>query len=1333
MLSRNAYAINWRKLLWLPLALITLMMSWGAQAVTPVQIGFTLEGCRLETGATYDQANLICIAPSAQKSGYTTGNLGKQWAELDYVPHRVTLANGNGDQVFNFVVAGDYQPNNGTQTGWDDITPLKLNTDLSDGSCKEVDSGAGWALTDGVGGADVSIYRLIEADMQAGETCVYDYAQRLSLGASEFSGSSLQSNLWNEFFDNSNIGEKRIQLPVADILPQEMSKDMMAWQDTIYSWNLMKEPGSIHLPFGDTCERDDPLTESTVMTITWTKDSGTPGMVDIYTTIYLTNPAKLPVKVTVTDTVYGTYGGSEGILDEQMVVETVPAANDEGSGTAVIELPKLTVAAGVTNLHDIAVATYEVVVGEDVIEVPGNKEATATADIQPSGNVTNNTAVITDLIGPMADDGAGYQYTVAFEGAPIGSFLNGYAGEMTTGEVAWNSGEQSTSGSVQLRQTIYLDEPVDSYGELPDVATLMASDAGEPLVADAKVTFSDDPTVSLTIHKTIDLMLDEGESATFTFDVYRLTDGPDVLVEEGVQISFGPGQQENHAVVAGLDPDSTYRVVEVSGSDGFSMDQDQYAEIYLPSCEGAVTFDNQAEPASAMAIKVTVPDTESPAGFSFLLTGPGLGAGVEAVSDGDGNAQFLVDGEPVALFEGEYTIEEINIPEGWVLTGVSGDGADEEAGSCLFTVDLPDSAGYTYMCQFENTRLAKIIIVKEIQGSSFLDLSGAFLFSGGDNVDGYDFNAALAGGSWEFSDANPGDQQSETFDGLMPGTYTVEESGMPDLFGLTHVSCLDEDQGVLEFENMATINLNAGEEVTCTYVNTKRAAPGRLIVHKRTYGGLGTFDYTGDRVFSLMTMTEGEYVASQTFVGLEAGVYNIAETIPADWDLTELSCEDPHEVDGNTTQVDLGSGAISVSIDDGELVQCYYTNVSKAWIKLVKHTVPAGAEGDFTFEGDLSGSIGHGGSLPGMPEYLAVQAFTQEDGVIVMEAQYTSEETVPEGWDLTNITCEESKVMDSEGVDHMAVFNVQPGEYVTCTFENTKRGMAEVLKTVSGMAPNGMYPAFDFQILHGGSAVAQGTTDPITGFAAFSCLDGADPSVCLNVDGMAKLVPDEYEFCELDVQPGWMLTGSSQDGPLVWYPWHQGEDYMGECAAFTLSAGETEQFDVDNTPPPGGKAHTIGFWKNWTSCDGKGNQYDRWMTDPEFYNILDEFLPIFLHPEMEVTQCAVGVDILDKRDYQDPFAVGDGRKKANDAAYALASQLMAVQLNLAAAAGTCPELMDAKMAAEQLLADINFTGTGDYLNKPKGPNKALAQTAKELAGILDSYNNNMLCPYTNGD
>ena len=71
-------------------------------ADAPDQVTFTLEGCRLENG-DFIEATLTCTEP-----GYTTGNLGKEWAELDRVPHRLTATNGNGAQTYDVNISADH-------------------------------------------------------------------------------------------------------------------------------------------------------------------------------------------------------------------------------------------------------------------------------------------------------------------------------------------------------------------------------------------------------------------------------------------------------------------------------------------------------------------------------------------------------------------------------------------------------------------------------------------------------------------------------------------------------------------------------------------------------------------------------------------------------------------------------------------------------------------------------------------------------------------------------------------------------------------------------------------------------------------------------------------------------------------------------------------------------------------------------------------------------------------------------------------------------------------------------------------------------------------------
>jgi hypothetical protein len=206
-----------------------------ASAAT-LNVSYTLEGCNLDHGGTINTTTHIC-SPSA----YTTGNLGKSWAELDKVPFQVTLDNGtNSTQSGTFVVAGDYKNGAGTATGWDQISVLTLAAG-SDAGCPAVSTGAQTITPSGqgVGGADQTIYREITASIPANSTCIYDYTMRLSLGAHLFSGSSLQGNLWNSSLTSSGIGEKRVSIPVNEIAPQEFSKVMTAATGSSVVWSIL--------------------------------------------------------------------------------------------------------------------------------------------------------------------------------------------------------------------------------------------------------------------------------------------------------------------------------------------------------------------------------------------------------------------------------------------------------------------------------------------------------------------------------------------------------------------------------------------------------------------------------------------------------------------------------------------------------------------------------------------------------------------------------------------------------------------------------------------------------------------------------------------------------------------------------------------------------------------------------------------------------------------------------------------------------------------------------------------------------------------------------------
>ena len=196
-----------------------------------------------------------------------------------------------------------------------------------------------------------------------------------------------------------------------------------------------------------------------------------------------------------------------------------------------------------------------------------------------------------------------------------------------------------------------------------------------------------------------------------------------------------------------------------------------------------------------------------------------------------------------------------------------------------------------------------------------------------------------------------------------------------------------------------------------------------------------------------------------------------------------------------------------------------------------------------------------------------------------------------------------------------------------------------------------------------------------------------------------------YQLCELAVPAGTHSTLQDQGGVV--------DSNTGNiCLTFTLNAGVTTAFTIDNSFPGGGQ-RTIGYWKNWNSCSHDGAFVDRAAKTGN--HLADEFLPQTVG-DLVVDSCETAISILSKT------PIGEAKNAANDPAFNLAAQLLAAELNVAAGAGTCGAATTAIAQANALLSAINFDGaTHDTMSKAQ---KAQALT---LAGILDQYNNGKLC------
>ena len=207
------------------------------------------------------------------------------------------------------------------------------------------------------------------------------------------------------------------------------------------------------------------------------------------------------------------------------------------------------------------------------------------------------------------------------------------------------------------------------------------------------------------------------------------------------------------------------------------------------------------------------------------------------------------------------------------------------------------------------------------------------------------------------------------------------------------------------------------------------------------------------------------------------------------------------------------------------------TTATAGTIIVRKHTVPAGSAQSFAFTTDY----GNGFSLKdgGSNTSGALQPGT-----------YAVSETSVSGWD-TSASCDDGSPSNA--------ITLSPGETVTCTFTNTQRGLAKVVKTVSGAAPSGSQ-SFTFELRQGASTTQAGSTLES---------GSADAGNGGTLDFTTTLIPGTtYALCET-VMPGWMMTL----GPPSTSSTTQAATTASSAPNFSVAPGQTRSFAVDNATP----------------------------------------------------------------------------------------------------------------------------------------------------------------------
>jgi hypothetical protein len=614
------------------------------------------------------------------------------------------------------------------------------------------------------------------------------------------------------------------------------------------------------------------------------------------------------------------------------------------------------------------------------------------------------------------------------------------------------------------------------------------------------------------------------------------------------------------------------------------------------------------------------------------------------------------------------------VPAGWDQTS-----ATCNDGSPVTNISV--SPGEVVLCTFTNTKRARLLVDK-------------VTLPAGDPQQ-FSFSSSGPGGhsqSFSLADATA----AHASGALVPGSYAVAEA-VPSGWDQTDATCSDGSPAT-------AVQLSPGETVTCTFTNTKRA---RIVVDKVTLPAPSTqsfpFTLTGPSLVNdNFALTAAALPRSSTALLPGAG-YAVSESTVDGWDQTAASCDD-------------GSPVTGITLSPGEVVTCTFTNTQRGKILVDKITDPAGSPQSFDF------SVTGGPDAVNSTFQLADTSLLHENAGLRPGTYAAAESsTLPAGWSLTSATC-------SDGSPASAVA-VGPGETVTCTFRNQARGSAAVVKTLSGSPiPVGSPHAFTFQLRQGATPVDAGTL--LESKVANAANGGAFGFTSALVPGTT------YQVCEI-VMPGWSTTlgtfvpdsflppdGAVPD-PLV--------DNSVLCGNFSVSPGQTMSFAVNNTPPPGGRALTIGFWKNWSSCSG-GQQapvLDRTLTSMEPTGVVLSaagtplgFTVVYLAlrgstatpPNPDRAQhCRQAVAILNKS------RTDTGKKQASDPAFNMAAQQLAASLNYAAGAGMKGSVTAGLTQAVLLLGKYEFNGSTHL-----PISKADAATMNTLAKLFDDYNNNLL-------
>ena len=385
------------------------------------------------------------------------------------------------------------------------------------------------------------------------------------------------------------------------------------------------------------------------------------------------------------------------------------------------------------------------------------------------------------------------------------------------------------------------------------------------------------------------------------------------------------------------------------------------------------------------------------------------------------------------------------------------------------SVDL--AAGDVVTCTFDNRQLGRIVIEKTTDGGD-----DTFEFTGPGALTG---SITTSGGTGPTLSAD-----------VVAGSYRIDETPTPG-YTLDSVNCVDPTGGTVADASGATVDVAAGDIVTCTFDNVRNSAQFTLAKEwveaidgdTVTLAANGSDD-NAEEIAGVLSVAPASNQGSMTVYSGE--IIDFSETFGPGVDanyIVTLVCRDANgEIISNTGAT---SGQLVVP-DEPSDITCTFTNtrrstsllLQKEWVDGRSSDTAALTAGTATATSTATGAAGS--EIDGTNQAVLTTVFVGDSidlsEVLSAEDLYTTELACV-GGDLTYTSGDRSGAVE--------VLVGDEGQQIECTFTNTRKSVTVEVTKDWASSPSSA-DALDLEIgpdgaeLGTGSSAVAGTTTNAT-------------------------------------------------------------------------------------------------------------------------------------------------------------------------------------------------------------------------------------------------------------